>query len=65
MGWGLWISLMVAIPAATVFSIGFYLHWSWRFTVKWLGTVSEIAFALMLLGLGLAGVALLVTHHPW
>jgi len=65
MSWGLWGGLFLAIPAATVFACTFYLFWAVRFA-RWkvLGVIAEYAFLVMIVGLGVAGISLLLEHVP-
>lgn len=64
MGWWTWSVLLIAAGSAAFWAVPAYLHWSWRFTKRTLGVISEVAFCVMLVALAIAGVTALLEHMP-
>lgn len=64
MTWLLWTSLLGLTLSASTLGVSFYVHWSWRYQIKWLGIVAEVALATTILFGGGTGLAALLGHMP-
>lgn len=64
MSWSVWWPLFGAAAAGTVLAVTFYIHWSYRYTKRMLGLVSEVAALLLIVCAGGAAIAALLTNTP-
>ena len=45
------VAALVAVTTFTIFAIALYLHWSFRWRVKWIGLTVEISSGVLVLSL--------------
>lgn len=62
--WFTWGCVLVGVLSATVCAAAYYANWSVRFQDVRAGAVAEIAFLVLILSLGLAGVGFLFSRMP-
>jgi hypothetical protein len=64
MSWAEWLSAFGLTAAGTVLAVAFYFHWTFRYRVRRLGLVSEVALAAFIVCGGLWAIAALWRHMP-
>lgn len=64
MTWGLWLSLLGATVSASAMAVSWYFNWSFRYRIGWLGTVTEVSLAALIVFLAAAASADLLGHMP-
>lgn len=64
MTWGQWIFAFIATVAAAVLAVSLYAHWSWRFQRRVLGVLTETAFLIFMVSVGMLAILTAWRLHP-